>query len=44
MQKISRSRGSTKSQDGATKRGSALFVVVNAQADALRAGKRLKEH
>ncbi|MEG8135570.1 hypothetical protein [Escherichia marmotae] len=34
MQKISRSRCSTKSQDGTAKRGSALFVVVNAQADA----------
>lgn len=28
MQKISRSRCSTKSQDGTAKRGSALFVVV----------------
>ena len=30
MQKTSRSRCSTKSQDGTAERGSALFVVVNA--------------
>ncbi|EOK2432210.1 hypothetical protein ACJY8V_000986 [Escherichia coli] len=40
MQKTSRSRCSTKSQDGTAERGSALFVVVNGGADRQTVEKR----
>lgn len=39
MQKTSRSRCSTKSQDGTAERGSALFVVALAQMDRATAFK-----